>query len=269
MPVVYFNCPDGITRPISECLEKCPRPEGRCLSLPTLHELSFSREWKGKASTTQLLNPTRMEYLKLTQEYAITPMKRAYALLGTQHHHRLEVIAKRIAELESEKKVEDLTNTGTLDLLEPDSNGNWILTDYKTWGSYAVLMILDKDSYERYNASLQLNDYRLKVETLGFPVSQMRWQITVRDGNTWIAKKRNIEDEIMLIDGDWIDDDVVTDFFFRKNEALMKALDKKELPELCDYNERWKGRRCKRSLCEVHMFCPEGCQINKLEYKEV
>jgi len=94
----------------------------------------FGRIWTGKPSTTQLLNPTRMEFLKITKDYAITPQERAFALLGTQHHRRLEIIAKKIAELEAEKKLSDNINTGILDLLEPD-NGKWILTDYKTWGS--------------------------------------------------------------------------------------------------------------------------------------
>jgi hypothetical protein len=212
-----------------------------------------------------------MEFLKITEEYAITPTERAYALLGTQHHRRLEIIAKRIESLRSEKKVEDLINTGTLDLLEPDDlkEGYWILTDYKTWGSYAVQKILDKNSYERRNASLQTNDYRIKVEPLDFPISRMRWQITVRDGGTWVAKRNTIRDKILLVDADWIDNDEVTDYFFHKNNALMKALTTKTLPELCPYEERWTGRRCKGNLCEVHMFCPEGRTINKLPPSEI
>lgn len=264
MPLRYFNCPDGITRSIEQCLEKCPRTEGRCLSLPTLHELSYDRVWQGKPSTTQLLNPTRMEYLKILKDYAIIPQERAFALLGTQHHRRLEIIAKKISELEAEKKLSDEVNTGILDLLEPD-NGKWILTDYKTWGSFAVKKILELGSFERLHNSLQLNDYRLKVEQLDFQISKMRWQITVRDGGTYTARNNNVEQKMLIVEGDWLDDDLVASYFYDKSKALLEALDNDELPSLCDYDERWSGRRCK-GFCDVFMFCPEGAKVNKVEY---
>lgn len=267
MPLTYFNCPDGVKRPIAQCLENCQRELGRCLSLPTLHELSSGRVWTGKPSTTQLINPTRMEYLKITKNYAITPQERAFALLGTQHHRRLELIAKMIPQLEAEKKLSDAVNTGILDLLEPDDNsaGQWIITDYKTWGSFAVSKINIKGSYERYTASLQLNDYRLKVESLGFSVSKLRWQITVRDGGTYTAKNNGVESKLLVVEADRMDDDEVTEYFYRKNNDLLVALNKSTLPILCPFEERWQGRRCKGELCEVHMFCPEGSQINKVK----
>ena len=241
MPLRFFLCPDGIKREIATALISALDLKG-VVSLPTLHELSYGREWKGKPSTTQLLNPTRMEYLKITKDYAITPQERAFALLGTQHHHRLDIIAKKIEELESEKKLSDDINTGILDLLEPD-NGKWILTDYKTWGSFAVKKILDTTSYERLHNSLQLNDYRLKVESLGFVISKMRWQITVRDGGTFTAKNNGIEDKMPMIEADWLDDDFVTTYFYDKSKALLTALDKNETHDLCPFEERYKAIR--------------------------
>ena len=127
-PPRFFECPDGITRPIVECLEACPRSDGRCLSLPTLHEIGRSREWGGVPSTTQLLNPTRMEYLKIKCDYAVNPFESAYALLGTRHHQRLEAVAKRIEGLVAEKKLEAdevAQHSGILDLLEPDELNGW------------------------------------------------------------------------------------------------------------------------------------------------
>lgn len=47
MPLKYFNCDAGKI-PIEQCLKSCPLSEGRCLSLPTLHELSYGRIWLGK-----------------------------------------------------------------------------------------------------------------------------------------------------------------------------------------------------------------------------
>jgi hypothetical protein len=268
MPNKYFNCPDGVTRTIEQCLEKCGKEDGeRCLTLPTLHELSWGRTWNGKPSTTQLLNPTRMEYLKITCDYAITPKERAFALLGTQHHRRLEIVAKKLAGLLSEQFYQGLINTGTLDLLEPYED-MWDLTDMKTWGSYAVMKMLNVGSYERLHNSLQLNDYRIKAEATGLKIRKMRWQVTVRDGGTWQANKNKL-DKIFLMDADKLDDDYVMCYFADKSKMLLDALDKKELPELCPFEERWDGRRCKGSLCEVHEFCPEGRKINKLPPLEV
>ncbi len=266
----YFICPDGQKRAITECLEKCPRPSGRRLSLPTLYELGNNRPWNGKTSTTMLLNPTRQEYLKITKDYAIIPQERAFALLGSRHHYRLDIMAKKIAELQSEKKAENVINTGTLDLLEPDelNEGKWKLIDYKTWGAFSVVKILDKDSYERYSASLQLNDYRIMVEPLGFEVSRMLWQITVRDGGTKTFREHKLDNKMPMVEADLIDNDAVLDYFYQKNKALMDALAKQELPPLCSFDERWHGRRCAGNLCEVHMFCPEGSKINRVKLEK-
>lgn len=122
-----------------------------------------------------LLNPTRLEYLKLTKDYAIDPTDRAFALLGTRHHKRLELVAKKIEGLIAEKKLDSdevQKHSGILDLLEPDElqDGYYKLIDYKSWGSFMVALILgrgDKNGdYERMQTTLQLNDYRLKVESL-------------------------------------------------------------------------------------------------------
>lgn len=269
MPLKYFKCPDGITRPINECLEKCARPEGRCLSLPTLYELGNPRTWTGNASTTQLLNPTRQEYLKITKDYAVTPQEMAFALLGTRHHHRLDVVAKKIEGLESEKKLTGAI-TGILDLLEPDERypDKWKLTDYKTWGSFSVALIMGikyNGEYERRQVELQLNHYRIKVEPLGFPISRLFVQCTTRDGGTFTAKNNGVLDKMLMIEVAILDGFEVIEYFVTKDEALKLALEEDKIPPLCDFEERWKGRRCKGELCPIHMYCPEGAVVNKIK----
>jgi hypothetical protein len=95
----------------------------------------------------------------------------------------------------------------------------------------------------------------------------MRWQITIRDGGTWVAKKNGVSDKLILVDADKLDNDYVTTYFYDKNKLLMDAINNDKMPLLCDFEERWKGKRCIGSLCEVHPFCPEGAKINKVEYK--
>ena len=114
----YFLCPDGNKRTIKQCLEQCPRPKGRCLSLPYLYEVGNTRKWTGTPSTTQLLNPSRMAYLQITKPYSIDPFESAFMLLGTRHHKTLEIIANKIKGLIAEKKLsksEASQNTGILD----------------------------------------------------------------------------------------------------------------------------------------------------------
>lgn len=271
MPLTMFKCPDGKTRTTKGCLERCPRLEGRCLSLPALHDIGWQREWTGEASTTMLLNPTRLEYLKLTCDYAIDPTDRAFALLGTRHHKRLELVAQKIEGLIAEKKLDSddvQKHSGILDLLEPDElqEGYYKLIDHKSWGSYAVAKILGRGNngeYERTQAALQLNDYRLKAEKLSFKISRLMIQATVRDGGTFIAKKNNVPEKMLMIPIERLDDEFVVSYFSDKNKALMDALKNKELPPMCDYEGRWANRRCK-GYCDVASFCPEGRAMNKM-----
>lgn len=260
----FFKCPDGITRPISECLEKCALGD-RCLSLPTLHSIGQVREWRGRPSTTMLLNPTRLEYLQITHDYAIDPFDQAFALLGTRHHQRLEAVAKKIEGLESELVLKGEVS-GILDLLEPINGGDtYRMIDYKTFGSYAVAKHLgDKDGgeYDRFKLALQMNNYRCMSQDLGFNIVELKVQITVRDGGTFSAKKNGVDKNLYLLPVEILPDEQVKEYFLTKSFALTQALKTGET-ELCNYEERWGGRRC-TGYCSVFEFCPEGRMVNKL-----
>ncbi len=266
MPLTHFLCPDGQKRPIAECWQKCSLPDGRCLSLPTLVTIGQTREFTGVFSTTQLLNPTRLEYLQITKPFTVNPFDQAFALLGTRHHGRLEAVAKKIEGLEAEKALKGEV-TGILDLLEP-INGldTYRLIDYKTFGSFAVAKLLDKKDggeYDRHKLALQLNNYRIMASALGFNIVEIKAQVTVRDGGTFSAKNNGIDRNLYLLPVDILADDDVQDYFSDKAYALQQALIT-NTSELCQYEERWGGRRCK-GYCSVFMYCPEGAQINKVK----
>lgn len=133
----WFQCPDNKIIPIKDCLSKC-RMDERCLTLPTLTIISTEREWKGVPSTTQLLNGTMMEFLKLTQPYTVNPDKRAFMLAGIRHHQQLELAAK---ELGLPAEIALSIDRDIFDLLELE-DGHLVLTDYKLWGSYRVARAL-------------------------------------------------------------------------------------------------------------------------------
>jgi hypothetical protein len=62
-------------------------------------------------------------------------------------------------------------------------------------------------------------------------------------------------------------DDEVREYFLTKAYALTTALEKNGPPELCPYEERWSGRRCK-GYCSVAQWCPEGAMVNKVKLVE-
>lgn len=252
MPAIAFRCAAGII-PIKQCLEACPLPTGRCLSLPTLNEVGWTREYKSKFSTTLLLMPTRQAYLVLTQDYAIDPKDRAFALLGTKCHRRLQQVGKKLEELKVEFPVDDYEISSTLDLLEPLPDGTWRLVDYKTIGTFAIKkMLADPPDYGTY--AMQINHYRTQVSRLGFEVSECFLQYIARD----FTPRSQIEgvSKMALIPIPIMPDAEVLDFFDRQREALQMALANKTEPPICE--DRWNGdNRCKH-YCDPREKCSHG-----------
>ncbi len=291
MPLTRFICPDGETIELSDCLEKCRMAE-RCLTLPTLLTLvAGQREWNGTPSTTQLINGTMLEYLKATESYSVDPRSRAFALLGTAHHIKL---AQPKGPWMAELALKSDEVTGILDLLEPDPSkeGSFILTDYKTFGSYKVAKCLgsvgkkqnhptdvykrggswgavgtpkqitvfhkDPDRVEMVEEELQLNNYRVMLlDSVGLNVSSMRLQVTVRDGGTIVAKERGVTETIYLIPVKRRNDGEVRTYFADKANRLCSAINDGVAPEPCNDFEAWAGRRCV-DYCDVATFCPRG-----------
>ena len=290
----WFRCPDGKLMTIKDCLKcvgSCRHGE-TCLSQPTRYEISREREWSGKPSTTQLLNGTMLEFLKLTKPYAIDPDGMMFALLGTRHHQQLEVSAKTLG-LPSEVALTG-GDRDIIDLLEPDGVGGYILTDMKTWGSYRVAkalgivaggkvpdpsgelykasgawgkagtpkmvnrFIVDKSKAENIEAELQLNHYRLLFEEkFHLTISKMRLQVVVRDGGLQVANGRGITRNSYIIPIAKMDDDKVRSYFHNKEVDLLQALSQGSWDTPCSNFECWDGNRC-REYCDVWQFCPKG-----------
>lgn len=265
MPIKYIICPAGMHRAIEWCLADC---RDRCITQSTARAVTEERVWSGVPSTTQLINGTMLEFLKLTKDYAIDPQKRAFSVLGTHHHQHLEVFGV-MAEVKVGNEI-----TSTVDLLEPDPTepGSYILTDYKTWGSYAVARVLGlvregkgkeavfvyaKPHPSDWESELQLNHYRLQATRAGLPVSKMQVQCTVRDGGLAIAATRGIDRNIYIIPIQKLDDSSIDDYFKRKAGCLQLALKQGWWNEPCNDEESWEGRRCK-DYCEVAEWCLKG-----------
>lgn len=231
--------------------------------LSYLHMCADEREWTGKPSTTQLIAGTRLEYLRLLTPYAINPDAKSFQIVGTRAHEKLEKCTpdESIAEFH----LADNEISGIPDLLEkqPDDD-RWMLTDYKVWGSYRVMLALGLEKKKRlafdrngvpilYSKSgkwgkagsqkqenyfesnpdlvdipeteLQLNRYRIIIEkTFNIKISEMRIFIIVRDGNTVIAKGRGISKNTYYVRIRELDYDMIHSYFEKKRKALLTAL---------------------------------------------
>jgi len=300
MPLTEFICPDGEKIPIGNCLVSC-RMNHRCLTLPTLMQIiTGDRPWDGTPSTTRLLNGTMQEWLKATKPYAAKPQNYAYALLGNEHHAKLERAAGGVTTVTSETRI-GTTIRSTPDILEPDEifPGCFVITDYKTFGSYRVMKILglekhegfsDTDVYkssgkwgkagspkrittwvvnptkvDMYQEQMQLNHYRLQLSDQGYPITRMQLQITVRDGNTQSARGRGITEPIYLVPIPTLDDQWLRDFFEEKRRMLVAAMSGEQKPPVCNDQESWEGRRC-QDFCDVAHHCSKG-QIEQAKKK--
>ena len=296
MPRARFICPDGIEIGIRACLDKC-RMGGRCVSKPTLLLMSRKRQWTGKISATQALNGTRMEYLKIREEYAEAPVSLAFALLGTLHHSRLEGVSPADALIE--ERLEDELGHGTFDFYDPDEEALW---SYKTAGAYKVNRALGKrkemvddpdappyksgprkgqprqkvvwfmGTPDIFEWQMQDSRYAWMLTDAGFPVQRIYLQVTVRDFTAQTARQYGLDRQIYVIPLDIFAREVVEEFYRAKQGALKAFLAQGVLPPPCDPRERWcddgvndfetPGRRCV-SFCPVWKWCDLGIRAHE------
>lgn len=124
--------------------------------------------------------------------------------------------------------------------------------------------------------ALQLNNYRIGIERgeivqapdgkfydkKGAPkgchkikIHAMKVQALVRDGGTVIAISRGIERNVYLIDVPKVPDQDIKEYFKRKKDDLLKAVEQGHWETPCNDLERWNDRKC-TEFCAVNRFCP-------------
>lgn len=296
MPLTKFRCVDGNECDVNECLKCCrlkgklnPHngmpyvPCGRCLSRRALLAIAAERRWTGKPSTTQLLNGTLEEYLKLTKPYTIDPMQSVFALHGTNVHEALE--ENTVGNAMTECRLDDGISTGAFDYFDEeatDTPNTGYLYDDKTYGSYKAAKVIGavkhkvrdgsykngKPKYKTYftydgvhgsgrlDLAIQLNDYRMKIKKcLNKDTEKMICEMIVRDGNTYMAESRGVTAPAYLVEVNRISDAWVSKYMKAKADNLTKALNTGMLPKQCSYRERWGGMKCER-FCNVKEHCP-------------
>lgn len=285
MPAKWYICPDGDRIEMQDCIENGCRlasefPAGRCLSRRTLTLIAEQRPWTGKPSTTQLLKCTREAYLEITEDYAIDPQDELWRVHGSRAHFALEQYNDNAL---SEERLHDEISSGAFDYYDDGT-----LYDTKTWGSYKIMKALgmyqvEVDTGEIYKSGakkgqpktrkewrtdgtpdlfdqeMQMNDYRMKLEAAGFPVTNMVIEALARDGNTWIANSRGVQKNGVLIPVRKLPDEEVKAYFERKRDALLQALETGTLPPCGNDQETWEGRKCDK-YCRVSEYCQAAKQ---------
>lgn len=256
----------------------------RCATRSYLRLVSREREWNGTPSTTQLIRGTISAWLQITRDYAVSPGDRAFMILGSRGHAKLQGSDDEYSTLEGYLDGPDIT--GIYDVLE-EEDGRVVLVDYKTSGSYKVSKALgfhvveeetgevyksgkrkgqpktrkilhrDDEFMDRRDWELQLNMYRIQLERRGIHIDEMRVMCIVRDGNTWIARSRGVFRNIYYFRIARLDDAEVLAYFERKRQALFSAIEEDKCDLVCNAHENWQGIRCTR-YCEVAEFCPLG-----------
>jgi len=289
----WFISPTGEKLLVSECLEKGLL--SNYFTLAYLNACASTREWTGKASTTQLIDGTRLSYLKLLVPYAEDPDESAFKILGTRTHARLEKLTPKKSF--TELSIPETEISGIADLLEEQPNGEWWLTDYKTSGTFAVMLALglvkkkrpafdesgnpilyvksgswgkagsqkmedyfevDESKKDLKTYKLQLNKYRKEIENyFDIKISRLKIFFTVRDGGLESARKYGIDKKTYYIDVPFMDNQDVDVYFNAKNEALLKALE--------GYNN---ALECTNSALEykekaLFEFIPDVCKTDE------
>ncbi len=250
------------------------------MSLPTLLAMASDRSWTGKVSASMVSSGARYYYLKQTVDYSADPQSRAFMLSGTKHHSVLEKSGRDLNAL-LEEYVDDDIGMGTFDYFDGD------IYDYKMVGSYAVAkhgvfeLFPTGEFYKRDGKygkkddpkmekrvvgfsipqtdgwAIQCNRYRMLIEAQGFEVKNMFIQATIRDGGTQVAKNRGIHKNIYTLPVPLIGDILIQQIYLEKQSKLNHAFENREIPEICNDEEKWNGIRCDR-FCEVVEACKQA-----------
>lgn len=292
MPLTHFICPDGHEIEVATCLFTCRMPT-RCATRPYLRLIGYDREWRG-VSPSSAGNGPRLLYLKATGGYAVDPQSRVWAAFGTSTHDNLGM-HRYSNNVLSEQKLSDNLMEGIADVLEPDEKiaDQYVLTDYKTWGSFKVAkalglsiltedepilddegnqvllqsgknkgqpktkqkktMLVEPEKADLRSEELQINRYRMFFEHNGFSISRMQIQAVPRDGGTFIAKNRGIEKNLYIIPIKRLNNADVLQFYYDLQAEVDIAFEENYIRK-CNAWESWDGRRCE-GYCEVSEDC--------------
>jgi CRISPR/Cas system-associated exonuclease Cas4 (RecB family) len=289
MPKKWFICPDGEHIEIEACLQKC-RMGSRCATRPYLRMAGEERPYSGHASVTMLERCTRMVWLSNRHDYAVDPDDSAFRILGIRVHEKLDDLANEKEESETFLDIDGIR--GVTDLVEED-NGEYVLTDTKVVGSFAVAKMLGiskiatkpiyteagepvmyvrgpkkgaqktLDVYGPDPARADVSDYirqpnlyRLQWNATHAPkkIDRLQIQAIVRDGGTITAKGRGVTRNKYIIPIPIMDEDELREWAVKERGRIEDFLSNDIIPPVGTDKETWNGRFC-QGYCPVREIC--------------
>lgn len=287
MPAKWFICPGGMVVKIAECLEQCPKV-ARCMLLPTLRSIaaSLNRDLAG-FSVTELISGTRETYLKKTTDYAVDPQARISALWGSGIHAVHEGHAQ---DIHCENRIFGEWCSGKYDLYGAVLDDDNTLADIKTTSASKIAKALglykaDVPTSEIFKSgkrkgqpktkkewrtggarrtldwAVQMNSYRMLLESQGQSVSKMVVQAICRNSGARATAEYGLDKAVYLIPVNRINDRWINRYLGYKAVLLELALKHRIAPPLCNSRERWTGDKKCLDFCEVNDFCDYGLKV--------
>lgn len=243
MACVGFRCKQFGKIRFDSCIEKCT---DRCMSRRSANifkEVS-QKPLDGK-TITQLLMPTRLMLLMMSNEYFEKPQSfidRCIGVLG--HAHQAQPLPDSLHEERLPYSDSDIT--GAFDSYEKED-----VYDLKIVGAYVIKITLQTQRI-KLPWVIQLNFYRILLQQAGFTVNNMYIEPWVKD-SPGMAKRMGITKETRLWKVPHISDHWIKKYVDIKKDRLKVAQEKEWAPR-CTYKERWGGVRC-RSYCPISDLC--------------
>jgi len=245
---VGFLCPRAGGKPIDfdTCLKTC---DERCMSRRTT--LIFQEYNKDRGlkhfSITQLISPTRVQWLMATHSYCEPSEDMIARTIGSLGHAASEINDKDIV---SEKRLEmeiekDVFVSGAFDSYEKDE-----IWDLKICGFYKIKMGI-ADVKNLHDWTIQLNFYRMLAEKeYKKKVNHMFIEAWAREPRSVCERGKTPQQHVFKIPrlSDWL----VLRYVQIKYRRLSKALDNNWC-EKGKPREMWGGRRC--NYCAVRKVC--------------
>jgi hypothetical protein len=276
LAVTHLICPDGQTIEKAKCIAECRMGE-RCIDLPGILAVSRSRQWYGKPSVTQLIQPTRQAYLLITTDQTINPDKSLSSMIGTNSHALME--RNMPNGYICETRFEDDICSGQIDAYNSIEK---TLIDYKFYGAYQLAKKLGHmptygptgeyyvkgpskgkekwgDTWKPCEPDIddvqkQGSYYKVLLEAHGLQVDRFKLQMFLRGGLDKVARSYGIIRFSNPIYVPLLPKVEIRAFMVEQHNYLMYALNNKCMPPICE--DRWYNDMKCKEYCGVNVNCP-------------
>jgi len=272
-----FICPDNEEITTEACQNQC-RMSFRCVPSTFLMRLNTTYGISSSILIPDLINGTRMEYLKRTKKYAILPEDYVFDFYGEKTTTPLgvfEFFAHAPARKRSSGKsvLEDTRFASGQKVAQAIglTKTEYKVPVYEMDGKRAKFkdgpekgkemyeirskMQIDRKARNIKDWAVEMNMYRIMHERNSVIKLDEMWIFAIiKDSGIWLKQTYGISSQSYMVDIPFLVDDDVIDFFREKNSTLEFALKTKTCPNPCTPEEAWDGLRCQKH-CPVAKYC--------------